>query len=237
MKGNCMRQRARGKLIRVTFPSGKAICYKNVTSTFIGVLCEIGSDRFPEIGLELNHLPLLSKEIYPRYKEWMKPVCDGWYVNAQSDTDQKYLQLRSINDSLHLGLNIETGIGFPTQENPYKTGKGKSKDKLIVKFPDGEIIASQNTIETFATVISRLGIDQVMRNGIKWGAMSLITPRRQVASQVEIGEGYWLTVPNTIKDKAKILRVVAIYMQVRLEISIAPLEPDEVCVIATGPKK
>lgn len=37
---------------------------------------------------------------------WIKPVCDGRYVNIQSDTGQKYIQLRSISDSLNLGLTV-----------------------------------------------------------------------------------------------------------------------------------
>lgn len=96
----------------------------------IAVLCEIGSERFQDISLEMCHLPLLSKEIYPKYREWMKPVCDGWYVNAQSNTDQKYLQLTSISDSLGLGLIIRIGEELETQENPNKGKTTRPKGKL-----------------------------------------------------------------------------------------------------------
>ena len=82
MKDEQIRTRSKKKLIRVTFPDGEVICYNNATSTMIAALKKIGSDKFPAINLELCHLPLLSKEIYPKYKEWMKPVGDGWYLNA-----------------------------------------------------------------------------------------------------------------------------------------------------------
>ena len=102
MKDEQIRTRAKKKLVRVTFPDGEVICYNNATSTMIAALNKIGSDKFPAINLELCHLPLLSKEIYPQYKEWMKPVSDGWYLNAQSNSDNKYLQLRSISDQSDL---------------------------------------------------------------------------------------------------------------------------------------
>ncbi|MGM9821306.1 MAG: hypothetical protein ACI30D_01770 [Muribaculaceae bacterium] len=215
-----LRKRAKGKLIKVTFPSGKVICYKNVTNTFLGVLREVGSERFPEVKLELCHLPLLSKEIYPRYKEWMKPVCDGWYLNAQSNTDQKYLQLRSLNDSLGLGLEIEIGEDFETQKVPDRISKSKTKDNLLVRFPDGEYIASQSTIETFTQTIWEIGIDQVMRKGIDYAGSPLITTRQENNRQVQIGPDRWIKVPNTTKEKAKLLRIIAIYMHINLEITI-----------------
>ena len=52
------------------------------------------------------HLPLISQEIYPRFKEWMKPIGEGWYVNTQSDSDQKYMQLVSIKQQLGLDWKI-----------------------------------------------------------------------------------------------------------------------------------
>lgn len=103
MENEKVRSRAKNKLLRVTFPDGEVLCYNNATSTMLATLNKIGSDKFPAINMELCHLPLLSKEIYPQYKRWMKPLCDGWYLNAQSNTDNKYMQLRTINDQLDLG--------------------------------------------------------------------------------------------------------------------------------------
>ena len=39
---NSLRQKAKKKLLRVTMTSGKVICHKSVTMTFIDVLKEIG---------------------------------------------------------------------------------------------------------------------------------------------------------------------------------------------------
>ena len=97
MKDEQIRTRSKKKLIRVTFPDGEVICYNNATSTMIAALNKIGSDKFPAINLELCHLPLLSKEIYPQYKEWMKPVCNGWYLQGEREQHfWKRVQVASI---------------------------------------------------------------------------------------------------------------------------------------------
>lgn len=214
------RVRAKKKLIRVTFPNGKVICYNNTTSTMINVLTEIGSDKFPAINLELCHLPLLSKEIYPQYKEWMKPVCDGWYLNAQSNSDSKYLQLRSINEQFSLGLNIELGTDFETEKKPIKEKKSRTKDKLLVKFPDGEYVGNDSAMETFLEVVWKLGIDDIMRKNLTWGSNSLITTSKVINSQVQVGENRWIIVPGTTKDKVKLLRVIMALLHTNLEITI-----------------
>ena len=97
MKDEQIRTRSKKKLIRVTFPDGEVICYNNATSTMIAALNKIGSDKFPAINLELCHLPLLSKEIYPQYKEWMKPVSNGWYLQGEREQHLwKRVQVASI---------------------------------------------------------------------------------------------------------------------------------------------
>ena len=214
------KHRVRAKKKLITFPNGKVICYNNTTSTMINVLTEIGSDKFPAINLELCHLPLLSKEIYPQYKEWMKPVCDGWYLNAQSNSDSKYLQLRSINEQFSLGLNIELGTDFETEKKPIKEKKSRTKDKLLVKFPDGEYVGNDSAMETFLEVVWKLGIDDIMRKNLTWGSNSLITTSKVINSQVQVGENRWIIVPGTTKDKVKLLRVIMALLHTNLEITI-----------------
>lgn len=220
MENENLRQRAKRKHIRVTFPNDKVICYTNVTDTFIAVLCEIGSDRFPEIKLELCHLPLLSKEIYPRYKEWMKPVCDGWYINIQSSTDQKYIQLVSINDSLNLGLKVEIGEDFEKQVNTSKPKERKAKDKFSVKLPDGSVISTQNGIDTYLQSLEKLGVDTIMRKGIEWNGNPVITNHKISTRQVQIAPYRWASVPSTTKEKAKLIKVIALQLHINVETTI-----------------
>lgn len=214
------RTRAKKKLLRVTFPNGKVICYKNATSTMIAVLNEIGEEKFPSIKLELCHLPLLSREVYPRYKKDMKPICDGWYLNAQTNSDGKFLQLKAINDQLGLGLKIETGTDFQTQEEPDKERRSKSKDKLLIKMPDGEYVANDSALDTFLEVVWRLGIEDIRKKDLSWGGNPLVTNQKIAKNQVQVDSNRWIIVPNTTKDKVKLLRVIGAMLHIKMEINI-----------------
>ena len=183
------RKRSAKKLLRVTMPDGTIICHKSATMTLIDALIAIGSDNFPKITTENCHLPLLSKEIYPRFKDYMKPVCDGWYVNAQSDTGQKYMQL----------ISIKTQLG---------------------KFPNGEYAAGMNPIDTLIDAIWQIGPENIRRKELMFKGKSIITMSKQYNGQVQVGQNYWLTVPNTTKEKYKMLRIIDVMMKLGLEITL-----------------
>ena len=118
----------------------------------------------------------------------MKPVGEGWYLNAQSNSDNKYMQLRSINDQLSLGLTIELGTDFETQINPNKEKRSRTKDKLLVKFPDGEYVANDSALDTYLETIWKLGIDDIMRKHLTWGDKDLITTSQVANGQVQVDE-------------------------------------------------
>lgn len=213
------RGRAKKKLLRVTFPNGKVLCYKNTADTMIATLQELGDDVIANIKLELCHLPLLSKEIYLKYKEWMKPVCNGWYLNTQSNSDSKYLQLNAINEQLSLGLTVELGDDFETQDNPNKERRTKTKDKLLVKFPDGQYFANNSATDTFLEVIWEIGVDKIKQKELSWCGKPLITTSKMFNGQVQIDNQRWIIVPNTTKDKVKLLRVIGAILRINMEIT------------------
>lgn len=220
MENKIKRARAKKKYLRVTFPNGEVLCYKNATSTMIATLNKIGEDKFPLIKMELCHLPLLSREIYPKYKKNMKPICEGWYLNTQSNSDSKFLQLKAINDQLDLGLKIELGDDFETQEEPEKEKRSKTKDKLLIKMPDGEYIANGSALETFLEVVWQLGIDDIRKKELSWGGNPLITRMKIANNQVQVDSDKWIIVPNTTKDKVKLLRVIGAMLHVKMEINV-----------------
>lgn len=213
------RGRAKKKLLRVTFPNGKVLCYKNTTETMIATMQELGVDIMSKVKLELCHLPLLSKEIHPKYKEWMKPVCDGWYLNTQSNSDSKFLQLNAINEQLSLGLTVELGDDFETQDNPNKERRTKTKDKLLVKFPDGQYFANNSATDTFLEVIWEIGVDKIKQKEMSWCGKPLITTSKMFNGQVQIDNQRWIIVPNTTKDKVKLLRVIGAMLRINMEIT------------------
>ena len=215
-----LRQRATRKLLRVTMPDGKVICYKSATMTLIDALVAIGEENFSKITTENCHLPLLSKEIYPRYKNYMKPVCNGWYVNAQSDTQQKYMQLISIRTQLGLQMEVEVGTDFETSDEKVIQKQKKKDDKLLVKFPSGEYAAGENPIDTLIDAIWQIGPEIIQRKELMFKNKNIITPIKKYNGQVQVGENMWLTVPNSTKDKYKMLRIIDAMLRLRLEITI-----------------
>lgn len=213
------RGRAKKKLLRVTFPSGKVICYKSTTDTMVAVLQELGEDVISKIELELCHLPIVSKEIYPKYRKWMKPICDGWYINTQSNSDSKFLELKSINDQLSLNLKLELGADLDAEDKPDKEKRTKSKDKLLVKFPDGQYFANNSTLDTFLEVVWEIGIDNIKRKDLSWGGNPLITTSKMFNYQVQVDSQRWIIVPNSTRDKIKLLRVIGAMLHINMEIS------------------
>lgn len=213
------RDRARRKLLRVTFPNGKVLCYKSTTDTMIATMQELGDDVIANIKLQSCHLPLLSKEIYPKYKEWMKPVCNGWYLNTQSNSDTKFLQLNAINEQLSLGLKIELGEDFVAQDNHNKEKRTRTKGEILVKLPDGQCFANNSITNTFLEVIRGIGIDKIKQKELTWCGKPLITTSKMFNGQVQIDNERWIIVPNTTKDKVKLLRVIGAMLRINMEIT------------------
>lgn len=213
------RDRARRKLLRVTFPNGKVLCYKSTTDTMIATMQELGDGVIANIKLQSCHLPLLSKEIYPRYKEWMKPVCNGWYLNTQSNSDTKFLQLNAINEQLSLGLKIELGEDFIAQDNPNKEKRTRTKGEILVKLPDGQCFANNSITNTFLELIREIGIDKIKQKELTWCGKPLITTSKMFNGQVRIDNERWIIVPNTTKDKVKLLRVIGAMLRINMEIT------------------
>lgn len=213
------RDRARRKLLRVTFPNGKVLCYKSTTDTMIATMQELGDGVIANIKLQSCHLPLLSKEIYPKYKEWMKPVYNGWYLNTQSNSDTKFLQLNAINEQLSLGLKIELGEDFVAQDNPNKEKRTRTKGEILVKLPDGQCFANNSITNTFVEVIREIGIDKIKQKELTWCGKPLITTSKMFNGQVRIDNERWIIVPNTTKDKVKLLRVIGAMLRINMEIT------------------
>lgn len=213
------RDRARRKLLRVTFPNGKVLCYKSTTDTMIATMQELGDDVIANIKLQSCHLPLLSKEIYPKYKEWMKPVCNGWYLNTQSNSDTKFLQLNAINEQLSLGLKIELREDFVAQDNPNKEKRTRTKGEILVKLPDGQCFANNSITNTFLEVIREIGIDKIKQKELTWCGKPLITTSKMFNGQVQIDNERWIVMPNTTKDKVKLLRVIGAMVRINMEIT------------------
>jgi len=215
-----LRQRATKKLLRVTMPDGTVICHKSATMTMIDALVAVGSENFSKITTENCHLPLLSKEIYPRYKDYMKPICDGWYINTQSDTGQKFMQLTSIKSQLGIAMEVEMGTDFITSDAKVVQKSKKKDDKLLVRFPNCEYAAGENPIDTLIDVIWQIGPENVRRRELMFKGKPIITLSKLYNGQVQVGKNFWLTLPGQTKEKYQMLLIINAMMKLELVITI-----------------
>lgn len=214
-----LRMRAESKLLRVTFPDGTVVCYKTATKTFIEALRKIGVRNLASVNLELCHLPLFSTEVYPRLRDYMKPLDDGWYVNVQSDTAQKYLQLVSVKNQLGLDIVVELGEDFEPSSAKGSIKPRQKSDGLQVRFPDGTMICGQSPKETYLETFRKIGPDSLRYREITLLWKEIITRFQKYSNQTEIGKGVWITIPGSTKDKVYVLEKLSDKLHLGLEIS------------------
>lgn len=116
-------------------------------------------------------------------------------------------------------MKVELGEDFETQENPNKEKRIKYKDKLLVKFPDGQYFANNSSTDTFLEVIWEIGVDKIKQKEMSWCGKPLITTSKMFNGQVQIDNQRWVIVPNTTKDKVKLLRVISAMLRINMEIT------------------
>lgn len=214
------RKRGKKKLLRVTFEDGKSICYTSTTMTFMETLRRIGIEKLKDLDFKVAHIPLVSQEVYPQYKEYQKELVRGWYVMTQSDSEQKYRQLLAIKDLLSLDIKVELGEDFETDKVKMFQKSRKGRGALLVKFPDGEYIGGENPIDTYKETLLKIGIVELKKRRIELGGKPLIATTDITKSYTEIEPGTWLSIPTTTKEKAKYLKIIGSFMRISLEVTI-----------------
>lgn len=210
-----LRVRSAPKKLKVCFPDGTIFCYTSAKETFVQSLKKIGTEKLQNIKLEIGHLPIFSKEIYPQFKQWMISIGNGWYVNTQSDTDQKYRQLFTICKQLEIDISIEISSDLKGE----KVYRGSKNIAVIeVTFGDGTVIAENNTIETFMQCIWKIGIADIQKRNITHRNKPLITNTKQYNGQIQVDTDKWLFIPSSTKEKVKVLKVISIILNIKLDI-------------------
>lgn len=211
--------REKNKILKVTFTDGIVICYKKTSATFIETLRRIGVEKLQQVDLKLCHLPLISKEIYPKYEQWMKPLDEGWYVNTQSTSEQKYLQLNSIVRQLKLDIKLEIGADIvPSSVKSFQKSRNR-KGALLIKKPDGQYIGGDSATEVYIETLKWIGLDMLKRKDIELEGKKVVTPYQLYKSQQEVEKGSWLTIPSDTNKKVKSLRVLTAILKIKLDIN------------------
>lgn len=215
-----IRQRAKHMVLKVTFPDGKVFCYNRATTTFTEVIRYIGCEKVASVGLEANRYSLILKDVPEELKSSCEPLDDGWYANMRgSDTSIKYRQLQVINRVLDLNLMVEMGMDFETTKKVQFGRTRKIRESMLVQFPDGTFVGGDNPIDTYRDTIMKIGVDVIQRKGIEIAGKQLISLNKRYSNQEEIGSYKWLTIPGTTKEKMKWLKLLALTLHLKLEIT------------------
>lgn len=219
-----MRARGKKQRLKVAFADGTVICDVSATVTMMQVIDKIGVERVAGLRMEICHVPLVSKEVTPRYAEWtkeIKPGC-GWYLMAQSDTKQKYMQLKSIFLQLGISATIEMGDfeALASDKNEGNRKVHKKKSKLCVTFTDGFVICDKDHQHVYLDTIRYVGIDKVRKANLQITGKPIIAKERKSTSQIQLSTGEWLAVPQQAKEKYKVLKVISSMTHTPFEVKI-----------------
>lgn len=212
--------RAPKKILRVTFKDGTVICYKNVTTTYIEALRKIGVDNIRKVNLEIGHLPLLTKVPYPQYEDYMKGIGGGWYVNVQSDSSQKYMQLMSIKNIAGLDFDVEIGEDIvPVSSKQYVKSR-QSSESILVRLPDATYIGARSAKDVYVQTLKYMGLELIRQKCLEFSGKECVTRFKKYNGQIQTDDGYWITLPNSTKDKVKAIEFLSTRLKAGLTVSL-----------------
>lgn len=213
------RPRSRKKTLRVSFPDETVFCYKNATVTFVEALRKLGADKVAGLNMEWRHGVLCSKEPISGYEQYMKPLDNGWLVNTQSDTSEKYLLLKLIAAKLGADCTVEIGEDFETSK---VKGFIKSRQKiggLLIQFADGEFVGGNSPKDSYIQAITKIGLDTICYKCIEIRNQELVTRFNKYKGQIQSGDK-WITIPGQTKDKVSALNKISEKLNLGLKVTI-----------------
>ena len=208
------------KLLRVTFPDGTVLCYKNVTMTFVEALRKIGVDKLQNVHLDIYKRPIITREIYEGFEADIKPLDNGWYVFACGDSTEKYLRLTTIIKQLEIeGINVEIGTDFETSNIKGFSKARKKVGGLLIQFADGEFVGGESPKDSYIQALTKIGLDTICYKGFEDRGEELVTRYNKYKGQVQSG-GKWITIPGQTKDKIRALERISQKLNLGLKITI-----------------
>ena len=213
------RPRSQKKILRVTFPDGTVYCYKSATVTFTEAIRRIGADSVAGLNMEWRHNALCSKEPIPGYEQYMKPLDNGWLINTQSDTSEKYLILKSIVTKLGLDCTVEVGDDFETSKAKGFVKTRQRVGGLLIQFADGEFVGGDSPKDSYIQAITKIGIDTIYYKGFEDHGQELVTRYNKYKGQVQSGDK-WITIPGQTKDKISALQRISLKLNLGLKITV-----------------
>ena len=232
-----MRHRKKSDKLIVWIPSKGWIFHATSESTYLEVLKWIGGERISSVGLEISHLPIVTKEPYPQFLKYMKPIEHGWYVNMIGGTENKFIQLKAINKKLNLGMKVHLmsedflphskEVSDLAKEQGLDIDLGKRRTRtiseiLLVEY-NGQTFELKNRYgrEMFVKLLECIGVKRISNLNLKCTTGDLLTPLKLNDNQLPCGD-YWLSIPNSTKSRQKLLLTINALLKLDMSIKLVP---------------
>jgi hypothetical protein len=103
---NTKRRSKKAKLI-ITFPDGTVINETCVSKTFTKFVQKVGVEAVRSLNIEWLGDNIVTPVINEQYRNGMKKVASGLYLNTASNTQKKYEQILDIKEGLDLNFKID----------------------------------------------------------------------------------------------------------------------------------
>lgn len=143
---------------------------------------------------------------------------------------KEIIQTELFSDEMFSDEPFQTTIDKPivakmeVKEDPKKEVAKRSprgtkkipKGRLVVTFPNDIAIVDNAYVKT----IRRIGTEKIEKTNLRFSGRKLITATKQYPSQTCLPDGKWLTIPNTTKDKYKMLKIISSMTRIPLEVEI-----------------
>ena len=148
----------------------------------------------------------------------MMPLTDGWWVNTQSDSSQKYLQLRSVKTKLGLEYDVQLAEEFD-EYNEAATQKSRKQDLICVYYGEDEFIHAAHNEDVFVKTIERIGAERILYKSIEFLGKETVTRYNKYPKQRKLDCGLWVTIPNSSKDMRRALEYINEKLKIGLRVS------------------
>ena len=91
-------------VLRITMPNGKVFEDKKAYKSLIGFIEEVGTDLVASLGIQYNDFPFMTRDtiLLPHHDTY-----DGWHIQTNSSTKQKYDVVAKICRELDIDATVE----------------------------------------------------------------------------------------------------------------------------------
>ena len=93
--------------LKVIFENGTVIHESNAVDTFCKFVEYVGVEKVRSLSLTQCNVPLISNTLDLKYKNWQKPIGEGWYLMAKNNTKRKKYDIERIAAAFGIKVKVE----------------------------------------------------------------------------------------------------------------------------------